>query len=104
MLQKAKTLDPGLMVRRCVACGYDGALLRGGHAEICARCGCNLLKRPARSYAEMEGLLGQPMTLDEPLSSPRCQERLIHRWITFLFLTAIGFIALLYLATATFSV
>ncbi len=52
----------------------------------------------------MEGLLGQPMTLDEPRSSPRRQERLIHRWLAFLFLTAIGFIALLYLATATFSV
>ena len=104
MLQKAKTLDPKLKVRRCVACGYDGALLRGGQAEICARCGCNLRRRPARSYAEMEGLVGQPMTLDEPLSSPRRQEQLIHRWITFLFLTAIGFIALLYLATATFSV
>ncbi len=104
MLQKAKTLDPKLNVRRCVACGYDGALLRGGQAEVCARCGCNLRHRPARSYAEMEGLVGQPMTLDEPLSSPRRQERLIHRWITFLFLTALGFIALLYLATATFSV
>ena len=91
-------------MRRCVACGYDGALLRGGHAEICARGGCNLPKRPARTYAEMEGLLGQPMTLDEPLSSPKRQERLIHCWLAFLFLTAIGFIALLYLATATFSV
>ena len=104
MLQKAKTLDPRLMVRRCVACGYHGALLRGGRAKVCARCGCNLVKRPARSYAEMEGLAGQPMTLDEPLSSPRRQERLIHRWLAFLFLTALGFIALLYLATATFSV
>lgn len=104
MLQKAKTLDPRLTVRRCVACGYHGSLLRNGHAQICARCGCDLVKRPARSYAEMEGLLGQPMTLDEPLSTPRRQERLIHRWLAFLFLTAIGFIALLYLATATFSV
>ncbi len=104
MLQKAKTVDPRLMVRRCVACGYDGALLRGGHAEVCARCGCNLVKRPARSYAEMEGLAGQPMMLDEPLTSPRREARLIHRWLVFLFLTALGFIALLYLATATFSV
>ncbi len=103
-MQKAKTVDPSLMVRRCVACGYDGALLRGGHAKVCARCGCNLIKRPARSYAEMEGLLGQPMTLEEPRSSPWRQERLIHRWLGFLFLTALGFIALLYLATATFSV
>ncbi len=102
MLQKTKTLDPKLIVRRCVACGYDGALLRGGQAEICARCGCNLRQRPARSYAEMEGLVDQPSTLDEPLSRPRRDERFIHRWIIFLFLTALGFIAMLYLAAATF--
>ncbi len=102
MLQKTKTLDPKLIVRRCVACGYDGALLRGGQAEICARCGCNLRQRPARSYAEMEGLVDQPSTLDEPLSRPRRDERFIHRWMVFLFLTALGFIAMLYLAAATF--
>lgn len=101
MLQKTKTLDPKLYVHRCVACGYDGALLRGGQAEICARCGCNLRQRPARSYAEMEGFLGQPLTLDQPLAKPRRDERFIHRWIVFLFLTALGFIAMLYLAAAT---
>ncbi len=102
MLQKAKTLDPKLNVRRCVACGYDGALLRGGQAKICARCGCNLRQRPARSYAEMEGFLDQSLTLNQPLTQPNRDERFIHRWIVFLFLTALGFIAMLYLAAATF--
>ena len=102
MLHKTKTLDPKLYVHRCVACGYDGALLRGGQAEICARCGCNLRQRPARSYAEMEGFLGRPFTSDEPAREPRRDERFIHRWIVFLFLTALGFIAMLYLAAATF--
>ena len=104
MLQPVKTIDPRLRVRRCVACGYDGALLRKGQAEACARCGCDLRKRPARSYAEMEGLVGQPMTLEEPLSSARREERFIHRWIVFFFLAALVFIAVLYLAAATFSV
>ncbi len=89
-------------------CGYDGVLLRGGAAERCARCGCNLIERPARSYAEMEGLLGQPMTLHAPLADHDIaelpsEERLIHRWLAFLFITMIGFIALLYLTAAAFA-
>ena len=61
MVGKVRTVNPDLYVRRCVACGYDGALLQNGRAERCARCGCDLHLRPARSYAEMEGLIGQPI-------------------------------------------
>ena len=56
MLSRTRTLDQRLMRRRCVACGYDGSLLRNGFATRCAKCGCDLRKRPARSYVEMEGL------------------------------------------------
>ncbi len=50
----------------------------------------------------MEGFLDQPFALNQPLAEPRRDERFIHRWIVFLFLTALGFIAMLYLAAATF--
>ncbi|MHC4908878.1 MAG: hypothetical protein ACYTF9_04060 [Planctomycetota bacterium] len=80
-----QTIDRRLLARRCVACGYDGALLRGGQATQCARCGCDLMDRPARSYAEMEGLVGQPMLADDPTPMEAREEGLIHRWITFLF-------------------
>ena len=50
----------------------------------------------------MEGFLDQSLTLNQPLTQPNRDERFIHRWILFLFLTALGFIAMLYLAAATF--
>lgn len=103
MVGKVQTLNRRMFKRRCVACGYDGALLRGGSAERCARCGCDLQTRPARSYAEMEGLIGHPLTLDAPMSEPRRQERFIHRWLTFLFFAMLGFIAIVYLASAAVS-
>lgn len=93
-----------LHTRRCVGCGYDGALLRGGQAERCARCGCDLAKRPPRSYAEMEGLVGQPVILDAPLTPDRRQERVLQRWIAFLFLAALFIILLCSLSIAALSV
>ena len=103
MVGKVKTLNRRIFVRRCVACGYDGALLRGGRAERCARCGCDLKERPARSYAEMEGLIGQPVTIDSPMSEPRKQERLVNRWLSFVFFAMLGLVGLIYLAAATMS-
>lgn len=100
MVSKVKTLNQRLLTRQCVACGYDGLLLREGQAECCANCGCDLRTRPARSYAEMEGLLGQPIVLHTPLFEPLPPERLLHRWLAFLFLSLIGIIAILYLTAA----
>ena len=34
MVGKVRTVNPDVYVRRCVACGYDGALLQNGRAEI----------------------------------------------------------------------
>ena len=100
MLSRIRTLDRRLLTRRCVACGYDGALLRGGQAARCARCGCDLRRRPARSYAEMEGLLGQPVTIDAPLGPHGGEERVIHRWLAFLFIVAVGMLAMVCLVSA----
>jgi hypothetical protein len=97
---KLQTIDRDLFARRCVACGYDGALLRGGRAERCARCGCDLRLRPARSYAEMEGLIGQPITLDSPHLHARRDDRFIQRWLAFLFIVMLGMLLLVYLAAA----
>jgi len=100
MVSKVQTLNHRLLTRRCVACGYDGSLLQEGHAEHCANCGCDLRNRPARSYAEMEGLLGQPIVLHAPHYQPAPQERLLHRWLAFLFLAMLGILAILYLTAA----
>jgi hypothetical protein len=106
MIGKLRTIDERLLLRRCVACGYDGALLRDGSARRCARCGCDLAERPARSYAEMEGLLGMEEDWDEQSDAvtPHSEEGLIHRWLAFAFLTLIGLVTIAYLAAAAMSV
>ena len=100
MVGKVELLDRRMFVRRCVVCGYDGALLRGGAAERCARCGTDLRLRPARSYAEMEGFIGLPVTIDAPALEPLRQQRLIHRWLAFCFFAMLFLIAVAYLASA----
>lgn len=107
MVSKVQTLNHRLLTRRCVACGYDGSLLHAGHAECCANCGCDLKSRPPKSYAEMEGLLGQPIVLHTPLYEPRPgerHERLVHRWLAFLFISLLGILAILYLTAAALGV
>lgn len=104
MVGKVRTIDQRLLRRQCVACGYDGALLRGGHVHRCPRCRCDLQLRPARSYAEMEGLLGLPTMMDPAGPLDRRQERLVHRWLAFLFFALLGFLAILYLVSAAFAV
>ena len=104
MLQQATTIDARLLVRQCLACGYDGKLLRNGLAPRCARCGCDLKKRPARSYAEMEGLISQPINLDSPLNSAPQERRFVNRWVVFLFFATICIIALIQLTSATFDI
>lgn len=100
MIGNLEQSDRRLFVRRCVACGYDGELLRGGQAPRCARCGCDLKARPARSYAEMEGLLGEPAASGHPLSAQRREQRCIQRWLAFLFIAVLGLLGLAYLSAA----
>ena len=98
MLSNVHTIDRHLHLRRCVACGYDGSLLRNGHADRCARCGCDLHERPARSYAEMEGLDGlydeQPLLVPRP----RRDRHFLHKWIAFMFISLLFIMSLGYLA------
>jgi hypothetical protein len=100
MTVKTRAFNRDLYVRRCVVCGYDGAMLRGGSAHRCVRCGCDLRKRPARSYAEMEGLIGQPITLDSPVTDGFRPRAMLYRWVGFLVIVLLGFVAMAYLASA----
>ncbi len=101
------TLQKHLLQRRCVACGYDGALLRDGAASRCARCGCDLRRRPARSYAEMEGMVVRAPQRRVPPPEKRShdlQRQLLGRWLAF-GLLAMGLLLLLvFLAVAAFAV
>lgn len=86
-----------------MACGYDGALLRNGMAPRCARCGCDLRKRPARSYIEMEAL--PPRVVRRVLVEHTApQPRLTQRWSFFLLLMLGALVMVVYLAAAAFRV
>jgi hypothetical protein len=100
MLSNTKTLDDRLLRRRCVACGYDGALLRNGFATLCAKCGCDLRKRPARSYVEMEGLPGIHRSRIGPTGVDP-EPHALSRWLAFLFLVMLMLITIIALASAT---
>jgi len=106
MVSRLQTLDPRLSRRRCVACGYDGALLREGLASRCARCGCDLRRRPARSYIEMEDLGAEPGGTMRSIRSVRTlhEARVAHRWVAFLFLAVSALMLIIYLAAAAFTV
>ncbi|MEM7228447.1 MAG: hypothetical protein AAF432_06495 [Planctomycetota bacterium] len=100
MRTKLQTIDRRLLMRQCVACGYDGALLRGGAATRCARCGCDLRRRPARSYAEMEGLLGRPVMIDTSYLTPARETAIVQKWIAVFFVMTIAMISFLYLVAS----
>jgi hypothetical protein len=107
-----------LLARRCVRCGYDGVTPRGIvlletfttsveiMPECCPSCGCDFGERPPRSYAEMEGLLGRPFAADFDAScrTQRDESSLIQRWLAFLFIIMLMFVAMVYLTAEAFEV
>ncbi len=103
MLSTTDTIAQRLLRRKCVACGYDGALLRNGMAPRCARCGCDLRERPARSYVEMEGFPPLPPRTSRR-HDPDVEAQLVHRWVAFMFLVMFGLVMIIYLAAAAFTV
>lgn len=52
----------------------------------------------------MEGFLGMPITLNSPAEPPISQEKLIHRWIAFLFFALLMLIAIAYLSSVAMPV
>ena len=101
--------------RICVRCGCDGraierAAAAGTGEAWCPNCGCDLLRRPPRSYAEMEGLviasagLGEPMlppggpvpAVPLPNAAEKARQAFLHRFekcLAVLFIMAVGFVA-----------
>ncbi len=100
-----------LFVKRCVACGYECRML--DHTAACLRCGCDLVERPPRSYAEMEGIVDlapqarspremrESRWLDQPDSLPAMESnQTIKRWLLFLILSILLLITIAALAAA----
>ena len=106
METRSATLTRRMLTRRCVVCGHDGPELASRHAnDYCPNCFADLGERPPRSYAEMEGLLGQPITLDSPIEvRPQRAERMIHRWLLFVFFSMMGLVAIAYLSAEAFGI
>lgn len=101
MLKDVRSVDHRLLVRQCLACGYDGELLHGGRVARCPQCGCDMRRRPARSYAEMEGLLGQPVEIEPAaVMSDQAHQRFLRRWILFMFFSILLVLATGYLVAA----
>jgi hypothetical protein len=98
-----------LLARRCVRCGYDGVTPRGmvlpetftTSVEImpdcCPSCGCDFGERP---------LLGRPLAADSDAScrAQRDESSLIQRWLAFLFIIMLMFVAMVYLTAEAFEV
>lgn len=61
--------DPAYLTDRCcLTCGYRGRELQGRRGQerlVCPQCRQDLYARPARTYAEMEGL-AEPVAVAEP--------------------------------------
>lgn len=68
-------MSPAYLTDRCcLTCGYRGRELQGRRGQerlVCPQCRQDLYSRPARTYAEMEGLAQPcPRATSEPLPLP----------------------------------
>jgi len=99
-----RTASSHLHVRRCVACGSDDPSLEDLRTDRCLCCGCDLIDRPPRSYAEMEGLPEDaPFVLRPFPARPVRDHRILHRWLLFLFMVGIAGFFVLALVAEVFS-
>lgn len=66
--------DPAYLTDRCcLTCGFRGRELQGRRGRerlVCPQCRQDLYARPARTYAEMEGLIEPPVLVTSPAESP----------------------------------
>ncbi|MCE2874235.1 MAG: hypothetical protein LW625_01150 [Planctomycetaceae bacterium] len=88
MRLRTSTIQRRHLVPRCVACGQEVAASRA--MDVCAGCGCDLADRPARSYAEMEGLVEAvaEAALQDPFVSWR-RSLTLERWLLTVFTAAV---------------
>ena len=90
-----------LIVRMCVSCGSP--VLDHEIYQACSSCGCAFAQRPPRTYAEMEGLNGNEQTYDVPEAGTYeawREQRLVERWLWFIFATGLVVSAMLFIAWA----
>lgn len=74
------------LVPRCLGCGREQVAAQAS----CHGCGADLVERPARSYAEMEGLV----EFDPPSASPDAfqdwrRQVTLERWLLTAFTSAV---------------
>jgi hypothetical protein len=74
------------LVPRCLGCGREQVITQAS----CRGCGADLLERPARSYAEMEGLVefDAPPAASDAFQEWRRQVTL-ERWLLTAFTSAV---------------
>jgi len=99
MRLRTSTIQARHLARRCVQCGsqHPASVLR----HECVHCGCDLVERPPRSYAEMEGLVEvvAPAVAEDPFMSWR-RTATFERWLLTAF-TAVVLVAFLVHAAAS---
>ena len=88
MRLRTSTIQRRHLVPRCVACGQEVACVRT--ADACMGCGCDLVERPARSYAEMEGLVEAvaEAAVPDPFVAWR-RSLTLERWLLTLFTASV---------------
>ena len=89
MRLRTSTIQRRHLEPRCVACGQ--AVASAHLVETCRACGCDLQERPARSYAEMEGLV-EAVPAEAAAGDPFLAWRrslTLERWLLTLFTAAV---------------
>lgn len=80
MRLRTRTIERRHLVPRCLACGAEQVMQHAG--GCCAGCGEDLDARPARSYAEMEGLVEADSPEPASQAFARWRQRVtLERWV-----------------------
>ena len=88
MRLRTSTIQTRHLARRCVQCGSEHPTSALRHE--CVHCGCDLMERPPRSYAEMEGLVEVIVAAptDDPFNRWR-RAVTLERWLLTAFTAAV---------------
>jgi len=104
MATKIDTIPPRHFVRRCMSCGYDGPAIRATLSTHCPLCGCDLIERPPRSYAELEGFVELRAVAErQPVGLDPEHGRMLQKWVAFTFFAIFIVGTLAYLTIAAFA-
>ena len=88
MRLRTSTIQARHLTPRCLDCG--AACHRPGPQDRCPGCGSDLRERPARSYAEMEGLVEvTPAPMRQDALREWRETQVLERWLLMAFATAL---------------